>query len=79
MQETNFGFKIAAKIRRDFHKEHNKRQRAMQAQRLLDETGLQFTIDNMFALSIRNRQQRERIDRLESELASIRITQTLPA
>jgi hypothetical protein len=79
MRETNFGFKVAAKIRRDFHKEHNKRQRAMQVQRLLDETGLQFTIDNMFALSIRNRQQRERIDRLESELASIRITQTLPA
>ena len=68
VRETNFGFQIATKIRRDFHKEHNKRQKAMQAQRLLDETGLQFTMDNMFALHIRIQQQRHTIRRLEEQL-----------
>ena len=72
MRETNFGFQIATKIRRDFHKEHFKRQRAMQAQRLLDETGLHFTMDNMFALHIRIQQQRQTIYRLEEQLAAER-------
>jgi hypothetical protein len=72
MRETNFGFKIATKIRRDFHREHNKKQKAMQAQRLLDETGLHFTMENMFALHIRVQQQRGTIQRLQEELLAER-------
>lgn len=72
MRETNFGFKIATKIRRDFHREHNKKKKAMQVQRLLDETGLHFTMDNMFALHIRVQQQRGTIQRLEEQLIAER-------
>jgi hypothetical protein len=72
MRETNFGFKIATKIRRDFHREHNKKQKAMQAQRLLDETGLHFTMENMFALHVRVQQQRGTIQRLQEELLAER-------
>ncbi len=72
MRETNFGFQIAAKIRRDFHREFNKQKKAMQVQRLLDETGLHFTMDNMFALHIRVQNQRRTIQRLQEELVAER-------
>jgi hypothetical protein len=44
----------------------------MQVQRLLDETGLHFTMDNMFALHIRVQNQRRTIQRLQEELVAER-------
>lgn len=73
LKETNFGFEIATKIRRDFHKEHNKKLKTMMCQRLLDQTGLHFTPENMFALSVRNQQQRALIRSLEEQLNEQRI------
>jgi hypothetical protein len=73
VRATNFGFECATKIRRDFHKFHNKKVKAMQCQRLLDETGLHFTVENMFALHIRNQQQRANIRSLEEQIIAQRV------
>lgn len=72
-KQTNFAMNVATKVRRDFHKEHNKKLKTMQCQRLLDHTGLHFTPDNMFALSVRNQQQRALIRSLEEQLSEQRI------
>jgi hypothetical protein len=72
LRETNFAFQAATKIRRDFHKYHSKRLKAVQCQRLLDETGLHFSVENMFALHIRNQEQRANIHRLETQLIAAR-------
>jgi hypothetical protein len=70
-RETNFGFQCATKIRRDFHKYHNKKIKAVQCQRLLDETGLHFTVENMFALHVRNQQMRAKIRSLEEQVIAL--------
>lgn len=71
-RETNFGFQCATKIRRDFHKYHNKKMKALQCQRLLDETGLHFTVENMFALHVRSQQMRAKIRSLEEQVIAQR-------
>lgn len=70
-RETNFGFQCATKIRRDFHKYHNKKMKALQCQRLLDETGLHFTVENMFALHVRSQQMRAKIRSLEEQVIAL--------
>jgi hypothetical protein len=72
VRETNFGFQCATKIRRDFHKYNNKKVKAVQCQRLLDETGLHFTVENMFALHVRSQQMRALVRSLEEQLIAER-------
>jgi hypothetical protein len=71
-RETNFGFQIAAKIRRDFHKEYNKREKAARERRLRDETGMTFTIENMFVLHARVLVLQRNFRRLEQQLIAER-------
>jgi len=66
---TNFAFPVATKIRRDFHREFNKKKKADECRRLLNETGLHFTTENMFAMHVRIMTQRTLILRLETELS----------
>jgi hypothetical protein len=72
VRETNFGFQCATKIRRDFHKYHNKRQKAAQERRLLDETGLHFTVENMFALHVRNQVLQGNVRHLQAQISAAR-------
>jgi len=66
---TNFAFSLPAKIRRDFHREFNKKKKADECRRLLNETGLHFTTENMFAMHVTIMTQRTLIQRLQTELS----------